>query len=173
MCVIEARGGMMRNGRPAELVMGSVQLGLSYGATNRTGKPSRDTALRLVRRAANAGVAAFDTARAYGDAEERLGAALAGRRAIRTITKLDPLNSLVPDASPAAVCSAVDQSIAESLVALRLETLDCVLLHRAEQLASYGGAIWRRLREHVADGTIQSVGVSVQTPVEALTALGE
>ena len=56
----------MRNGRPAELVMGSVQLGLSYGATNRAGKPSRDTALRLVRRAANAGVAAFDTARAAG-----------------------------------------------------------------------------------------------------------
>ena len=86
---------------------GSVQLGLSYGATNRTGKPSRDTALRLVRRAANAGVAAFDTARAYGDAEERLGAALAGRRAVRTITKLDPLNNLSPNASP-AICSTTN-----------------------------------------------------------------
>ena len=163
----------MRNGRPAELVMGSVQLGLSYGLTNRTGKPARDTALRLVRRAANAGVSQFDTARSYGEAEERLGAALAGRRAIRTITKLDPLNNLSPDASPAAVCAAVDQSVAESLAALRLKTLNCVLLHRAEQLTSYGGAIWRRLQEHVADGTIQALGVSVQTPVEALRALGE
>jgi spore coat polysaccharide biosynthesis protein SpsF len=163
----------MRTGRPAELVMGSVQLGLSYGATNRTGKPPRDTALRLVRRAANAGVSAFDTARSYGDAEERLGAALAGRRAVRTITKLDPLNDLMHDASQASVCAAVDQSVAESLAALRLKTLSCVLLHRAEQIASHGGAIWRRLQEHLADGTIQALGVSVQTPTEAHAALRE
>jgi aryl-alcohol dehydrogenase-like predicted oxidoreductase len=38
---------------------------------------------------------------------------------------------------------------------------------------SYGGAIWRRLREHLAEGTIHALGVSAQTPVEALTALGE
>jgi spore coat polysaccharide biosynthesis protein SpsF len=115
----------------------------------------------------------FDTARSYGDAEERLGAALAGRRAIRTITKLDPLNDLAPDASPASVCAAVDQSVAESLAALRLKTLSCVLLHRAEQITSHSGAIWRRLQEHMADGTIEALGVSAQTPVEALTALGE
>ena len=163
----------MRNGRPAELVMGSVQLGLLYGATNRSGKPPRDAALRLVRRAANAGVSVFDTARSYGDAEERLGAALAGRGTVRTITKLDPLNDLASDASPASICAAVDQSVAESLAALRLKTLNCVLLHRAEQLTSYGGAIWRRLQEHVADRTIQTLGVSVQTPDEALRALGE
>ena len=163
----------MRNGRPAEFVMGSVQLGLSYGAANRSGKPVRDTALRLVRRAANAGVSMFDTARSYGDAEERLGAALAGRRAVRTITKLDPLNDLASDATPAAVSAAVDQSVAESLAALRLNTLSCVLLHRAEQMTSHGGAIWRRLQEHLVGGTIQALGVSAQTPVEALRALGE
>jgi len=163
----------MRNGRPAEFVMGSVQLGLLYGATNRSGKPPRDTALRLVRRAANAGVSVFDTARSYGDAEERLGAALAGRGAVRTITKLDPLNDLASDASPASICAAVDQSVAESLAALRLKTLSCVLLHRAEQMTSHNRAIWRRLQEHVADGTIQALGVSAQTPVEALTALGD
>src|SRR4051812_23062929 len=163
----------MRDGRPAELVMGSVQLGLAYGAANRTGKPARDAALRLVRRAANAGVAVFDTARSYGDAEERLGAALAGRKTVRTITKLDPLNGLAPDASPGTVCAAVDQSVADSLTALRLKALDCVLLHRAEQLRSYGGAIWRRLQEHLSDGTIEALGVSVQTPVEALSALAE
>src|SRR5258706_2580374 len=143
----------MRNGRPAELVMGSVQLGLPYGATNRTGKPPRDAALRLVRRAANAGVSVFDTARSYGDAEERLGAALAGRRAVRTITKLDPLTSLAADASPAAVCAAVDQSVAESLVALRLKALDCVLLHRAEQLSSYGGCNLRPFAQDLSGGT--------------------
>ena len=67
----------MRSQRPAELVLGSVQLGLDYGAANRTGKPSHEAALRLVRRAAESGVKTFDTARAYGDSEERLGEALA------------------------------------------------------------------------------------------------
>ena len=137
------RGGTMRNGRPAELVMGSVQLGLSYGATNRTGKPPRDTALRLVRRAANAGVSVFDTARSYGDAEERLGAALAGRGASARSPN-STLNDLVPDASPAAVCAAVDQRHRESLAALRLNALSCVLLHRAEHMtpmaAQFGAA---------------------------------
>jgi aryl-alcohol dehydrogenase-like predicted oxidoreductase len=71
------------------------------------------------------------------------------------------------------VCAAVDQSIGESLAALRLNALSCVLLHRAEQITSHGGAIWRRLREHLAEGTIHALGVSAQTPVEALTALGE
>ncbi|MEI9932702.1 MAG: aldo/keto reductase [Rhizomicrobium sp.] len=53
--------------------MGSVQLGLAYGAANRTGKPSHEEALRLVARATEGGISQFDTARAYGDSEDRLG----------------------------------------------------------------------------------------------------
>ena len=163
----------MGKGRPAELVVGSVQLGLAYGAANRTGKPAREVALRLARRAANAGVSTFDTARAYGEAEERLGAALAGRREVRTITKLSPLGDLSPDASREAVRAAVDKSIAESCAALRRERLDCLLLHRASHMTDYGGAIWQRLREHLADGKIAALGVSVQSPKEAHAALAE
>ena len=88
----------MREQRSAELVLGSVQLGVAYGAANRTGKPAHGAALQLVRRAADAGISQFDTARAYGDSEERIGEALEGRKAIRTITKLSPLNELATDA---------------------------------------------------------------------------
>jgi aryl-alcohol dehydrogenase-like predicted oxidoreductase len=152
--------------------MGSVQLGLAYGAANRTGKPDRATALKLVRRAADAGIATFDTARAYGDAEERLGEALA-RRPVRTITKLSPLSELAPDASPRDVCAAVDASIAQSLAALRKPALDCLLLHRAQHMHAFGGAAWRRLQEHVAEGRVRTLGVSVQSPEEAHAALRE
>src|SRR5213075_2835853 len=103
----------MRRGRPAELVMGSAQLGLVYGAANRTGKPTREAAVRLVQRAADSGVAAFDTARAYGDAEERLGEALRGRK-VTTVTKLAPLSELPADASAATVQAAVDASVEQS-----------------------------------------------------------
>jgi aryl-alcohol dehydrogenase-like predicted oxidoreductase len=163
----------MRIARPAELVMGSAQLGLNYGAANRTGKPLREAALRLVRRAADAGIGTFDTARAYGDAEERLGEALHGRHAVRTITKLAPLSDLAVDASRETVIAAVDASIEQSRAALRRSSLDCLLLHRARHITAYGGAVWDRVKEHLASGAIAALGVSVQSPAEALDALRE
>ncbi|HEX3484616.1 MAG TPA: aldo/keto reductase [Micropepsaceae bacterium] len=163
----------MRNAGPAELVMGSAQLGLDYGAANRNGKPAREVALRLVSRAIDGGITSFDTARAYGDAEERLAEGLAGRRPTRTITKLAPLSELAPDAPHQAVLAAVDASLAQSRVALRRDCLDCLLLHRANHITAYDGAIWNRLKEHLAGGLIAALGVSVQSVAEALRALAE
>jgi spore coat polysaccharide biosynthesis protein SpsF len=161
----------MRQARAAELVLGSVQLGLAYGAANRTGKPSRAAAVRLVHRAADAGISKFDTARAYGDSEERLGEALRSRKTLRAITKLSPLGDLPRGASRETVRQAVDRSIADSLAALKRERLDCLLLHRAEHMTAFGGAVWERLIELLEDGTLMALGVSVQSPEEAIQAL--
>ena len=160
----------MRSGNPAELIVGSVQLGLAYGAANRTGKPDRQTALRLVRRAADAGVGGFDTARAYGESEDRLGEALKGRK-VPTVTKLAPLSELPAHAPADAVIAAVDSSIARSLGALQRQRLDCVLLHRAAHLSAFDGQVWKRLEHYLAKGTIGSLGVSIQSPAEAHEAL--
>lgn len=162
---------IMRALRQAELVLGSVQLGQPYGAANRTGQPSRSAALKLVRHAADAGIGTFDTARAYGESEDRLGEALSGRKAIRTVTKLSPLNELAAGAPREAVRAAVDASIAASLAALKRDRLDCLLLHRAEHMTSHGGAVWERLIERLEEGTVLALGVSVQSPAEALAAL--
>ena len=156
---------------PAELVLGSVQLGLAYGAANRTGKPSRKAALKLVRRAAESGITKFDTARAYGDSEERLGEALARRKAVRTITKLSPLADLTPGATRDAVRAAVDASVTQSLFYLRRDRIDCLLLHRAAHMTAFGGAVWERLIEMLEDGTVLALGVSVQSPEDVLEAL--
>jgi spore coat polysaccharide biosynthesis protein SpsF len=158
----------MRKARPAELVLGSVQLGLPYGAANKTGMPSHANALSLVRRAANAGLT-LDTARAYGESEKRIGDALTRKRA-RTITKLSPLSELSADSSREDIRAAVDTSIAASLEALRRDRLDCLLLHRAAHMTAFDGAIWERLIEKLEDGTLLSLGVSVQSPQEALMA---
>lgn len=154
----------------AEFVLGSVQLGQAYGAANRTGKPSHAAALALLRRAADYGIRQFDTARSYGDAEERLGEALSGRP-VFTVTKLSPLNELGDAASAADAVAAVDASIAQSCAALRKDHLDCLLLHRAAHMTQYQGAIWHRLTEYVRSGTIRRLGVSVQSPDEAEAAL--
>lgn len=162
---------VMRAPHPAELVLGSVQLGVPYGAANKTGQPSRPAALRIVDRAVDAGISTFDTARAYGDSEDRLGEALANRRAVYAITKLSPLGDLSDDAPREAVRKAVDASIDESLHALKRDTLSCLLLHRARHMTSHGGAIWERLIERLEDGSVLALGVSVQSPEEALAAL--
>ncbi|MGC9953196.1 MAG: aldo/keto reductase [Rhizomicrobium sp.] len=156
--------------RSAELVLGSVQLGLAYGVANKTGKPSHGAALKLVRQAADAGITQFDTARAYGDSEERLGEALDGL-AVRAITKLSPLADLPAGASRDEVRDAVDASIAESLYALRRRRIDCLLLHRASHMTAFGGAIWERLLERLEDGSVMALGVSVGSPQEAQGAL--
>jgi aryl-alcohol dehydrogenase-like predicted oxidoreductase len=160
----------MGKARPAELVLGSVQLGLPYGAANRTGMPSHANALTMVRRAAHAGLT-LDTARAYGDSENRIGEALSARKRTRTITKLSPLSELSADSSRRVICEAVDASVAASLDALRRDKLDCLLLHRAAHITAFGGAIWERLIEKLEEGTVLSLGVSVQSPQEALMAL--
>jgi aryl-alcohol dehydrogenase-like predicted oxidoreductase len=154
----------------AELVLGSVQLGVAYGVANKTGKPSHGAALALVRQAADAGVSQFDTARAYGDSEARLGEALDGRP-VRTITKLSPLADLPADAGREEVRNAVDASITESLYALRRKRIDCLLLHRAAHMTAFGGAVWERLLERLEDGSIAALGVSLQSPREAFEAL--
>jgi spore coat polysaccharide biosynthesis protein SpsF len=155
----------------ASLVLGSVQLGLPYGITNATGKPSRADALKLVRRALDAGISEIETARAYGESEERLGDAMHGRKSARTVTKLSPLSDLPADAPRATVRAAVDESVAQSLRALKRERIDCLLVHRAAHMTSHEGAIWERLIEFLEDGTVLSLGVSVQTPADAHAAL--
>jgi aryl-alcohol dehydrogenase-like predicted oxidoreductase len=54
---------------------------------------------------------------------------------------------------------------------LQRDRLDCLLLHRAVQLTAFDGAVWKRLEHHLAQGTVSALGVSVQSPAEALAAL--
>ncbi|HEY6181395.1 MAG TPA: aldo/keto reductase, partial [Terriglobales bacterium] len=83
----------------SELTLGTAQLGMKYGITNRTGKPARSVAVSLVRRAIGCGVMHLDTARGYGESEAVLGEALQGlQSSVEVITKLDPLVALPADA---------------------------------------------------------------------------
>jgi aryl-alcohol dehydrogenase-like predicted oxidoreductase len=148
--------------------MGAAQLGLGYGAVNRSGKPSHARAMQLIHRAVDLGITEFDIARAYGDSEDRPSEALTAGAA-RIITKLSPLGDLPDNAS--GVGDAVKRSIAKSLAALRQNSLACVLAHRGAHLTAFGGAVWERLRELKNSGAIRMLGVSVQSPAEALAAL--
>ena len=122
-----------------------------------------------------AGIRFFDTARAYGTAENLLGD-LHGEIALHgahVITKLDPLATLTGEADAANVELAVDTSIAKSLHALQTTTLDTLLLHRWSHYRAHQGKIWNRLLLHKRRGTVLELGASIYTPVEALEALAD
>jgi spore coat polysaccharide biosynthesis protein SpsF len=155
----------------SKLVLGTVQIGTPYGAANRAGLPDLGSAVALLRRAQTYGIAALDTARAYGEAEARIAAAFDQDNAPRTITKLDPLVSLSAAASEAEAEEAADASVELSLETLKRERLDTLLLHRAAHLTSHNGAVWKRLRRIQRAGLIGRLGVSVQSPEEAVAAL--
>jgi aryl-alcohol dehydrogenase-like predicted oxidoreductase/spore coat polysaccharide biosynthesis protein SpsF (cytidylyltransferase family) len=155
------------------MTLGTVQLGLEYGAMNRTGKPARAESIAMVRRAIAHGVGALDTARSYGDSEEILGEALSGAWASRVnvITKLDSLASVSADASADQVRAAVSRSVNESCTALGTDRLFTLLLHRWHHHNAWGGAAWRHLLDLRDSGKIAKLGASVYEPAEAIAAL--
>lgn len=159
----------------SELTLGTAQLGMEYGIANRYGKPTVEAAVEIIRRAIGFGLNSIDTARGYGEAEFRIGEALKGKNdgRILVITKLDPLEGMERDSPLKSVCAAVDASVYRSCRDLGLRRLPVLLLHRWEHRYAFQGAIWRRLLQLKAEGVIEKLGVSAQTPEEALEALKE
>jgi len=164
---------MPSESRRSVFVLGTAQLGLPhYGRTNIAGQPSRAEALDLLRLACDQGVSEFDTARAYGEAENLLGEAMVARvPAARVITKLDPLTSVPIDADAQKVRAAVDASVFRSCRELRTNSLPVLLLHRWAHRHQWQGVAWQRLTELQGEGVLGLLGASVSSPEEARAAL--
>lgn len=153
------------------LVLGTAQLGMAYGIANRKGALGDEAARRLIQRARALGVTCFDTARAYGLSEARLGRALFGDPEARIVTKLAPLDHLPADCPADLVAQAVRQSIEQSADALCRGRLDVVLLHRARHLRTWHDAAWETMCALKSEGRIARLGVSVQDTDELRLAL--
>lgn len=144
------------------LVLGTVQLGLAYGAANATGQPSPGESDRLLSAAAAAGVTHLDTARAYGDSEERIGAALArglGEH-LGVVTKVAPLSSSVPAIEAQA-------SIDASLRRLRVSRVSALLTHRAKDWFKTG------VREAMSEELAVLRGASLSAPEDLVYLLAD
>jgi len=157
------------------LSLGTAQIGMPYGAANKTGQPSRDEAMRIIHVAIDHGITFIDTARAYGAAESRVGAALnSGYRGRATvITKLDTLATLADEATEADAARAVDASVFRSCRELGVQHLDVLMLHRWTHRRQFREKVWERLLELREEGVIGTLGTSVSSPPEAIDALGD
>lgn len=141
----------------SRLMLGTVQFGLPYGVANRIGQPGYDEVKAIVAAALDGGVNCFDTAAAYGTAEEVLGKVLrelgvSGR--VMVVTKVRALTpGELADGDLAAL--AIEQSVAESRRRLRMDCLPAVLFHREAD-----GVYLDVLRKLQAKGWLRYAGVS-------------
>jgi len=157
----------------SKLVMGGAQLGFHYGIANNLGQPSLEDAEQMIKKAINNGVEYIDTAHAYGESEAVIGAVLqqGWESRVKVITKLSPLEECSPTADYPMIKAWVESSVFGSCRLLRRVCLDCLMLHRAEHLTTFGGNIFRVLKDLKRSEVIAELGVSVQTPEELDLAL--
>lgn len=140
--------------RLPRLVLGTVQLGLPYGMANSTGLPDETEVFAILDAACESGIAAFDTARAYGLAEERIGRWLKARAnpPVTLITKVPRL----PETEDRL--EALERSLAASLEALG-RAPDIVMMHHEDDLLD--PAVAQRLQTICAAQNIGRIGASV------------
>lgn len=145
------------------LILGTANIGLAYGKALERALPN-DMQTNAVFAAAHAsGFLALDTAAAYGSAEQRIGNYHLShpQNALAVHTKLPP------DIDRADL---LGDALSASEHALGANPTQ-ILLHRWDQKVRDGGALWRGLCEAREAGRTAQIGVSVQSPQEALAAL--
>ncbi len=148
-----------------ELALGTAQLGMDYGVAS-GGRPSLDDVREILEAALGMGIRCFDTAPAYGESERAIGSFLreSAPPVLRIITKIARMPHGM---SPRDLHAAVFASLGRSRENLRLDVLDDVLIHSAEDLLHYGQALVDVLEEAIGDGLVRRIGLSVYEPSEA------
>ena len=134
----------------SEISLGTAEIGLDYGfkGTADYGKPDAKASIRLLHSALDHGINLIDTARAYGNSEEVIGQAFEGMTSPPHIASKVFLSKDAAQKTFSALHEEIFTSIEASLRALRLETLDLLLIHntalehlrRTEILACLGEA---------------------------------
>lgn len=136
--------------RQSALVLGTAQLGMAYGIANSAGVPDDDTVAGILDTARRLGVSHVDTARAYGESEQRIGTAL---------RESDDDLAIITKVAPGG---RVRESLDSSRAALRRTGPLTVLLHRAADVDD----AWADLQQVFHAGEANRIGVSVQSPAE-------
>lgn len=137
--------------------LGTVQLGMDYGLTGRTAKPTEAEAFAVLDRAAALGVRTLDTANNYGDSERLIGRWLR-RRGDRpaVVTKIGPLDH----SSPRALRADILRQTEASLRQLGLERLDLLMVHDFDDYARDPATVRDAFAGLQADGLIRLRGLS-------------
>ena len=133
-------------------VLGTVQLGLSYGVANNNGQVSVEESKKIIHLAKKSGIKKLDTAISYGKSENLLGHLCDDSWDI--ITKLPEAPTEIDNINRWA-----KHQIKKSLHRLGVSKLYAVMLHTTSVLSSNNSnEYWNTLQELKQEGLIQTIG---------------
>lgn len=147
--------------------LGTVQWGMNYGVSNHNGIPTDRELERIFKSAMKSSIKHLDTARNYGNSEERIGHHIAEHQGIFHITTKIDIPSQVLKSSKRRISDSVRESINLSLKALQVGKIDNVLLHRGYFAIENEMIAWTTLQEIQDEGLIGKIGISAANPCEA------
>jgi aryl-alcohol dehydrogenase-like predicted oxidoreductase len=149
----------------SKICLGTAQLGMDYGISNVSGKPSLNQCRAIVGFALEHGITAFDTAPAYGDSEKILGRCLSelGKEAV-LISKLPRL-----DWRPGSeeISSQVREALKASLSNLLIARLPICLFHEFRDMSAQERLALQALLSLKEAGWVERIGASIYSPEEA------
>lgn len=147
---------------PPELILGTAQLGMSYGITNTTNAEFDEAcAIDILTEAKRLNITDFDTAPAYGRSENILGSFWKGEANIST--KL----SWSSEWSSNEIIEHCYSSICQSLKNLQMSKLASVITHSswAPELENLN-VVLQVLKRAKNEGLVEKIGLSVYRPSE-------
>jgi aryl-alcohol dehydrogenase-like predicted oxidoreductase len=145
----------------SKISLGSAQFGLNYGIANKQGKPSLENIRDILNTARKYRIRMVDTASAYGNSEFVLGQI--GVNDFKITTKIpsipDNLNNIE---------SYIENKLETSLINLKVNEFDTVLVHDAKQLANEKcfESIYKVLKRYKNNNLIKKIGISIYGPEE-------
>src|SRR5258706_11917662 len=143
--------------RISEISLGTVEIGLDYGfkGSQHYARPDTQESIRLIHAALDKGINLLDTARTYGNSEEIIGQALVGLTSPPYITSKILLSQEATKKNRAELRQEILGSIETSLRALRLESIDLLLIHNTTLETLRYESIRKSLEEIEKQGNIR------------------
>ncbi len=161
--------------RVSEIAFGGVEIGLPYGigVNGAEDMLTEKEAVSLLHSAVDSGMNFFDTARMYGCSERIMGQAFHDRRD-RVVLATKCRHLALPDGtlpSDREIEKMIEESLYESLEALRTDHVDIFMLHQANIRILENEAIAGTFEKLRKRGVFRASGVSTYTAAETRKAI--
>lgn len=141
-----------------KLALGTVQFGIDYGISNKSGQSSLEEVRTILEYAEAKGIDLLDTAHGYGESEAVLGKSeKASKFKIVTKTKTFDKEQQITSKS----VEQFKEVFFQSLKKLNVDSVYGLMIHHADDLLKPGSEVlFEAMRSFKAQGLVQKIGVS-------------
>lgn len=137
-----------------KLILGTVQFGLDYGINNQKGKPNQESVNKILNTAFQNKINVLDTAEAYGNSQEVIGAYHSkSNHKFEIVTKFSSLRVDLP-------VKIIDR-VKANIETLGVDSLYCYMFHNYSDFKTYFTDFKDDLRQLKSRGLIKKIGVSI------------